>query len=99
VFSKERFTEGHQIEYWLILGISPPACELVGIRTFLFRTTWNNLVQMLLTYCVAVVLSKCSITDNKQLNIKKQSRTCPKALSLVPIDLVEGFSNVYTSTL
>ena len=52
---------------------------------------------MLKSCCVGIILCMRTIGDYKQLYILIQSATCPKAVTLVSIDLVKRFSNCVPS--
>ena len=48
---------------------------------------------------VGIVLSVSTITDDKNLNILKQSATSPERISLIAVDLIERFTDSNTAPL
>ncbi len=54
---------------------------------------------MFLSGGVGVVFGECAVGDDEELGIFVQPCACPKGVTVVAFDLVEGFSKVDTSFL
>ena len=98
---KESLGKVYQIYDWLVLCISPPRCELKAVACFF--TMLGSSIDVFFDVCfscrVAVILGISAVRDNEYLDILIQSCSSPKAITLIAIDLVEGFLNINTSTL
>ena len=99
MFCKKGFCKIHKVRDGTVFLIRPIACEFKAIRSlFLFCCVFLCIVfDMLKSCCVRIILCMRTIGDYKQLYILIQSAACPKAVTLVSIDLVKRFPNCVPS--
>ena len=93
--------EVHQVIEYLIAGICPIAGKLkrVACLRLTLVPSFLYLVDMAVTGRIAVVLCLCAVAHHENLDILKQSVSCPERLSSVAIYLVESLFDAYTSLL
>ena len=88
------------IEY-LIAGICPIACKLkrVACLRLILVPSFFYLIDMTISGRIAVILCLCAIAHHKDLNILKQSVSCPEGFSSIAVYLVESLFDAYTTLL
>ncbi|CDC41005.1 uncharacterized protein BN621_01872 [Clostridium sp. CAG:352] len=99
MFCKKGFCKVHKVRDGTVFFIRPITCKFKAIRSlFLFCCVFFCIIfDMLKSCCIRIILCVCTIGDYKQLYILIQSAACPKAVTLVSIDLVKRFSNCVSS--
>ena len=99
MFCKKGFCKVHKVRDGTVFFVRPITCEFKAIRSlFLFCRVFLCIIfDMLKSCCVRIILCMRTIGDYKQLYILIQSATCPKAVTLVSIDLIKCFSNCIPS--
>ena len=96
---KKGVTKIHQIRDRPIVGIGPPGSKFKAIACALSLP--DCAVALLLDVgkaCgIAVILCVGAIGDDKELYIFKEPASRPERFAIVPVDLVEGFLDIYAS--
>ena len=91
--------EVNKVVEYLIAGICPIAGKLkrVACLGLVLVPSLFNLIDMAVTGRIAVVLCLCTVAHHKDLDILKQSVSCPERLSSVAIYLVESLFDANTT--
>ena len=99
MFCKKGFRKVHKVWNNAVFLICPITCEFKAIRSlFLFCGVFLYIIfDMLKSCCIRIILCMRTIGNYKQLHILIQSAACPKAVTLVSIDLIKRFSNCVPS--
>ena len=99
MFCKKSFCKVYKVRDGAVFLIRPITCKFKAIRSlFLFCCVFLCIIfDMLKSCCVRIILCMRTIGDYKQLYILIQSTACPKAVTLVTIDLVKRFPNCVSS--
>lgn len=95
---KEGSGKVNQIRDDTVVGIGPEGSELkavAGLAFLLIRGT--GILDGVLPGTVGVVLGIGAVADDEDLYVFIQATSCPEGISLITVDLIEGFSDVYTT--
>ena len=100
MFGKKGIGKIQQIGNGAITGISPPRSKFVAVAApFSFgRFAGFELFDMGEAGGVAVVFGVCSVGNNKQLHVLEQAAASPETLPAVPVNLIECFFQIHTTT-
>ena len=69
------------------------------MRSLLATASTPLFLQMTRTHRITVILSQCTITDHKQLDIFKQPGACPETITLITVDLIKCLPDIDAPTL
>ena len=100
MFGKERLCEINKVCDNSVVAICPIGSKLKAIGSFL-AMLFASAVVLLDMACsggIGIILRECAIGDDKNLHILIKSRTRPKAVSLIAVDLVKSFLDRNTTT-
>ena len=98
VLGKECGGEIHEVGDYLVVPRCPKARKLEAVAGLLFPllvAPFACLGYVRGTGGVAVILRLRAVADYEQLHVLKQSTSCPEALAVVAVDLVERFLDVH----
>ena len=91
---KESLCEVNQIRDNTVIGICPEAGKFKAVACFsLFRLARNRILDSIKASAIGVVFRICSIGNNENLHIFKQSATCPKRITLITVYLIKRLTN------
>ena len=93
MLGKECLCEVNKVCNNSVVTICPIGSELKAIGSFLTVLFAGAVVllDMARSGGIGIIFRECAIGDDKNLHILIKSRTCPEAVSLIAIDLVESF--------
>ena len=95
---KKRSRKVHQICDYPVVGICPKRSKLKTVAGFCaFSFSGFGFFDGVKTSAVGVVLRISAVGDDEDLHVFVQSAACPKAISLVTVNLVERLSNRYAT--
>ena len=90
--------EVDQIRDHPVIGIGPEAGELEAVAGLLLLLLAGLcILDGIEPGAVGVILGVRAITDDEDLNILKQTTSCPEGIPLIPVDLVERLPDNHTT--
>ena len=101
VLGEERLGEVQQVGDNAVIAVSPKRSELKRVARLLRLASAAGalLFDMVIAGAVRVILRMGAVGDNEDLHVFKEAATCPEAVALVPVDLVERFFDAHPSAL
>ena len=98
---EERAAEIHEVRDEAIARIRPKRCELKTVARLLARPAPRriHLSDMTCTRRIRIILRIRPVRNDENLHILIQSRTRPKTVALVAIDLIERLPNLHAAPL
>jgi hypothetical protein len=96
--AKKSLCEVRKIGDNTVFCVRPIACKFKAIACFSpIASAVHRLFDVAVAGGVAAIFCVRTVADEKNLHIFKQTRSCPKAIVLIAIYLVECFANIGTA--
>ena len=101
VFREKRLGKIDEVGNNAIVTVCPKGSKLKRVACLVLfpALCFFSVTDMVEARRIGIILCIRAVGNDKDLNVFKQSARCPKAVTLIPFDLIEGLAELYAAAL